>query len=576
MSDKMTLTAIPISSLEKIFSDTDIGKIQTSEFSAMRNEPINFQIAYRMKDENELCKHVGVEVISDIPVSLYSIKSVPVSLMNDAMTDEPFHELFPDVLIPKKTNPELVDGHGNGVGDYACYEKDDLAPLYASGRCNNALWITVNEDGKRLEPGTYPVTFRFYHMESKEELGACTVSIRLIPALLPKQKTYCTNWFHCDCLADAYDVPVFSEKFYEIFKDQVTVAAKNGMNMMLLPAFTPALDTAVGQERMTVQLVKITLNGDTYTFDFSEMKRYIDICRKCGIAYFEHCHLFSQWGAEHTPKIIATVDGKEKQLFGWKTKAAGKKYKAFLDAYLPAVVAFFKEEGLDKKVLFHISDEPSLHHLEQYKRLAAMVKPHLSGQMLGDALSHYAFYKQGITDLPIIFSPKVKDFIGKCKHFWCYYTGVEEPMPMSNRLINTPSRYNRALGYQMYYTRAEGFLHWGYNYYYDKLSYGMANPFIMPANKLGVKAAYSFIVYPGLKGKTYPSIRQKVFGEAMLDIRALQLLERLGGRQCAKALVEKYFGQVGYDTLPESNEQLLAFRAELNDTICNLVEQKGL
>ncbi|MBQ4087627.1 MAG: hypothetical protein IJC78_05205, partial [Clostridia bacterium] len=139
MNDKTTLTAVPISSLEKIFSDTDIGKIQTSEFSAMRNEPINFQIAYRMKDENELCKHVGVEVISDIPVSLYSIKSVPVSRMNEAITDEPFHELFPDVLIPKKTNPELVDGYGNGVSDYACYEKDDLAPLYASGRCNNAL-----------------------------------------------------------------------------------------------------------------------------------------------------------------------------------------------------------------------------------------------------------------------------------------------------------------------------------------------------------------------------------------------------------------------------------------------------
>ena len=77
MNDKTTLTAVPISSLEKIFSDTDIGKIQTSEFSAMRNEPINFQIAYRMKDENELCKHVGVEVISDDGQTAYIIPENP-------------------------------------------------------------------------------------------------------------------------------------------------------------------------------------------------------------------------------------------------------------------------------------------------------------------------------------------------------------------------------------------------------------------------------------------------------------------------------------------------------------------
>lgn len=576
MGEKITLTAIPVSSLEKIYADTEVGPLQTTAFSAMRNEPINFQITYRLDDQDIQCSHVGVKVISDIPVSLYSVKSVPVSLMNNIDPEVPFHELLPDILIPKQTNPELEEGYGNGISDVACFEKDDLAPLYASGRCNNTLWITVNEDSKRLEAGTYPITFRFFQMESKEDLGECTVTVRLIPALLPKQKTYCTNWFHCDCLADFYDVPVFSEKFYKIFRNQVEVAVKNGMNMMFLPAFTPELDTPVGKERMTVQLVKITLDGDTYSFDFSDMKRYIDICRDCGITSFEHCHLFSQWGAANTPKIIATIDGKEKQLFGWKTKAAGKKYRAFLDAYLPAVLAFFKEEGLDKKVLFHISDEPNaLYHMDQYKLLASIVRPYLKGQMLGDALSHYEFYEQGATDLPIVHLGRIKDFVGKCKHFWCYYTGEETATSGSNRKIDTPSRYNRALGYQMYYTETEGFLHWGYNYYYDHLSYAIANPFITPANYMGGLLGSAYIVYPGIKGITYPSIRQKVFSEAMLDIRALQLLERLGGKTCAKALVEKYFGQVGYETLPKSNKELLAFREEVNNTICALVEKKA-
>ena len=34
-----------------------------------------------------------------------------------------------------------------------------------------------------------------------------------------------------------------------------------------------------------------------YRFDFSELKRWIDLCKKCGIEYYEMSHLFSQWGA---------------------------------------------------------------------------------------------------------------------------------------------------------------------------------------------------------------------------------------------------------------------------------------
>ena len=111
MSDKLTLKAVPISSLERIFYDTDAEKIRMASFSGMRNEPINFQVAYQLEntvDPQHLRVHTGVEVISDIPVSLYSIKGVPLSPINDIGSDEPFHELHPDILIPKKTNPEFV------------------------------------------------------------------------------------------------------------------------------------------------------------------------------------------------------------------------------------------------------------------------------------------------------------------------------------------------------------------------------------------------------------------------------------------------------------------------------------
>ena len=105
--------------------------------------------------------------------------------------------------------------------------------------------------------------------------------------------------------------------------------------MILTPQFTPPLDTAVGKERTTVQLVKVEKTADSYAFDFTDLERWIVMCKKNGIRYFEMSHLFSQWGAVAAPKIVGMVDGAEQVLFGWDTPAAGGEYEKFLRIYLP-------------------------------------------------------------------------------------------------------------------------------------------------------------------------------------------------------------------------------------------------
>ena len=42
--------------------------------------------------------------------------------------------------------------------------------------------------------------------------------------------------------------------------------------MLLTPVFTPPLDTAVGGERRTVQLVDVKAEGNQYTFGFANLK----------------------------------------------------------------------------------------------------------------------------------------------------------------------------------------------------------------------------------------------------------------------------------------------------------------
>lgn len=555
-----------LDSLQKVLPE-QTPRTAALPFSAMRNEPFSFQIAYRLTAENGDMLPLYPTLETDLPVSLYSEGFVPVLQADIQDLDDHMRSgLIPDILLPKAVNPKIIEKRCSWMPRYVeCGETVQLQALRDSWQ---VLWITVNENGKRIPAGEHRITVRLHARKDQSLVGEVQVPLHLIDAALPPQKLLYTNWFHCDCLCDTYGVAPFSERFYEIFRSFASSAARHGMNMILLPAFTPALDTPINCERMTVQLVDIVYENGTYQFDFSKMKRFIEESKHCGIQYFEHAHLFSQWGANAAPKIVATVNGRIKQIFGWDTPSTGKRYATFLQAYLPAVRAFLADMGLSKKVLFHISDEPNpTLFTVAYREAAEIVRPLLDGCMVGDALSHYEFYEDGTVQIPIVSTRAIQDFAGRCTSFWAYYTGGEHRHGMSNRLINNTSERNRMLGIQLYYYNIKGFLHWGFNYYYDTLSHGLFDPKLNPNGFNGACAGTSYSVYPAMNGTALSSIRQKVFYEAINDMRALQLLEKLCGRNASIALIEKHYGAVTFITPAESSEKLLSFRAELNAAI---------
>jgi hypothetical protein len=72
------------------------------------------------------------------------------------------------------------------------------------------------------------------------------------------------------------------------------------------------------------------------------------MCDRVGIKYFEIAHFFTQWGAQHAPKVIATVDGVEKRIFGWDTDAFGEEYRTFLRSFVTEFLAHMKKSGNDE------------------------------------------------------------------------------------------------------------------------------------------------------------------------------------------------------------------------------------
>ena len=559
-----------VSSLAKIFPDEISGSTLESA-TALSNEPFSFQVAFKNADLKSDAVQIYVRIETDIGlrnISEYKVGFVPVLRAAPQNADGYFERrqpgLYPDMLLERNVRSE-IENDGFWYDKYC--EQNENNQLNSIAEAYQGLWFTVNEAGENIKPGKYKIAVVFYSSRENTEIGRSELSLEIKNARLTAEAPLYTCWLHCDCLADIYKTEMFSDEHFRIIESFAKKAAETGMNTVLLPAFTPPLDTPVGKERPTAQLVGVTLKNGGYSFDFSLMERYIRIMLKCGIKYFEHSHLFTQWGAKASPKIIADTEGDKKRIFGWETDSRSEEYKRFLKEYLKALMPFLKRLGIKSNTFFHISDEPQKKDIDYYKSAFKTVKPEIGDCKITDALSNYEFFENGCIDIPVVevCSSDIDRFINSCEDFWVYYTGEIMTGGYPNRNITVTGARNRIIGIQMYYTGAKGFLHWGLNYYYDVLSHGLFNPAEDPGGYFQVPGS-SFIVYPGCGGEAIPSARMKVFSEGLNDYRALCTLEKFIGCEKTRKFIADFFGKVDYHLCPD-NDSLLCFRERLNEAL---------
>lgn len=564
MSIIQTIQSWLTSPQERIFANSMPHK-DYDRVSALQNEPVSFCLAFRamyQKSPTERIPDLPISVVAECEgaeIASYAIGNVPLdaTLCEDG---EGAAGPVPDVLLPRITVPEIR------VGDQRLpfYEVGQKYLLNASAVSTGGVWFTFNEAGSTLEAGDREIRVRVISLTTGEIIREHVLHIHVIAAALPEDDFIYTNWFHYDCLADYYGVELYSDAYFDILESYVKNAVKHGQNTLLTPAFTPALDTAVGMERRNVQLVGVKLTDGTYSFDFSLLERFVKMAVSCGMTYFEHCHLFSQWGAASAINIYGERDGKYGRLFSCENAADGDDYAAFLQAYLPAFLDFARELGIADRLLFHVSDEPKDFQLPQYARAYGVVRELLSGYRFGDALSHFELYQSGVVQTPIVATAFAEDFRNRCDDFMLYYTGGTPDERLSNRMLTSAPWKTRILGTQLFAYRATGFLHWGYNYYYGRMSYGIFDPKVDPCGYRNMPGV-SYIAYPGFDRLAYPSIREKQMRDAISDFLALRLLaERVGFDEAERRLTLWLGEKPSVYTLPKSGETLLSLRERVN------------
>ena len=454
---------------------------------------------------------------------------------------------------------------------------DILLPLMRKGLgipiLNQQLHSVVLDIEGDLAAGTYPLTLSLYSAptpdltDESELMAENTIEIEVIDAELPPQELRYTNWFYADGLANYYNVEPFSDRHFEICENFVKTAVKNGINMILTPVFTPPLDTGIGWERTTTQLVKVIRENGVYSFDFSLLDRWIDMLNRQGVKYIEISHLFTQWGAYAAPKVMATVDGEYKKLFGWDDSASGEEYVTFIRAFLTELTAHLEARGDKERTYFHISDEPQGQHLAQYKTNKHNVANILKGWKLLDALSEVEFYKEGLCEIPVPSTGAIESFMPEdIKERWTYYC-CGPWIKASNRLMAMSLARTRSIGMQLYKYGIEGFLHWGYNFYNNCHSYDAVNPFINAVAGYWCCGGDAHVVYPAQDGTPLESIRIKAIKQGIDDMRVMKLAESYYGKEAVVAAIESVMGELNFMTCANDSATMQKVRDAIDDMI---------
>jgi hypothetical protein len=532
-------------STAKIFGNGDYSAIrETLHLSALGGERVSFQAAFRQRLDWQAWGRLTVDAPPGIAVQVRRVRNMPGYVSPRYKTDDAYIStndgVYPDLL-----------------------EAMDMEWLPLSSHTWQSVWVDMFVPNG-AKAGLFPVCLTLTKRNG-EASASVTVQLEIINADLPKLPIPRTHWFHADCLAQYYNVAVFSEKHWEIIENFAACAVAHGMNTLLTPIHTPPLDTAVGGERLTVQLIDVSESNGIYTFDFNKLERWVSMCRKIGIEYIEIAHLYTQWGAKHAPKIMGTKNGIYQRLFGWETDALGKSYNNYLQQMLPALTRKLTEWGITDKTFFHISDEPTKAQMAHYTAARNQVTPLLHGYKIIDALTDYDFYAQGAVTVPIPSVTHIQPFVdGNVPEFWCYFCCADSYL-VPNHFLMQPSYRNRILGTLLYKYNVKGFLHWGYNFYNSMHSLYPVDPMRVTDADGAFPSGDAFLVYPDPGGKPLASLRLMVAQEGFNDYCALTLLEEKIGRDGVLDLIDEGLAEpLGFARIPLDEGYVVELRRRVN------------
>ena len=497
------------SSLKRIFLNSEPGSADSPELLVPRNGRVSFQVGVR--NERPLATNVRCDISGGGEGLSVSVRRVGYVPMRFNTTGTPAAELDcgPGLVPDPLFNDQVCD-----VGPFECA----------------AFWITVKVPAD-AKPGPHDVNVRVtftdqdWWRDHTPKTADLKATVQVSEFVVQKRRDFpVIHWWRGECLWDYYKTGMWEdEKLWAITRNYLQNMIDHGTNSIYVPIFHFRRETF----QRPCQLLRVTEpEPGKYTFDFSNVHRFVKLAKECGFEHYEFSAFWIYWAAKNPVRVYQWVDGKAVMLWPPDSDGHGPEFHNFLKQFLPEFHKFLVAEDILDKSYFHISDEPGEgESLENYKKGREFLHenaPWMKGKVI-DALSSIEFGKQKLTDNPIPMISAAQAYIDAKIPHWVYFC-CEPKGAYLQRLLDTPLPKIRMAGWLFYKLQAKGFLHWGYNYWHALEQEKMIDPFSDATAALWptIPPGDPFVVYPGADGKPIDSIRWEVFAESLQDYAVLQ------------------------------------------------------
>jgi hypothetical protein len=388
---------------------------------------------------------------------------------------------------------------------------------------SRSFWVSleISSDAKVGEREftvqmTLPQTKKVVELPVKIEISELVVQ--------PRKDFPVVHWWRGEATWDYYKTGMFEDqRWWDITKAQMEDMLAHGSDVAFVPIFFERRETF---KRPCQMLIVNEPSPGKYEFDFSTVKRFLDLTKEIGFKKFEWQHFWIYWGVENPMRIYKKVDGKYVMLWDPNISGFSDTYLSFLKQFLPQFHDFLVQEKVLDDSYFHLSDEPGGgEHIVRYRKAREILHdlaPWMQGKVM-DALSNIEYGRQGITDIPIPIVSSAQAYIDAKIPHWVYFC-CSPTGPWLNRFYDTPLAKIRMSGMLFYHLGAKGFLHWGYNYWHKMEQEVIGDPFHDASNASwpGIPYGDPFMIYPGADGKPIDSLRWEVFAESLQDYAILQ------------------------------------------------------
>lgn len=342
------------------------------------------------------------------------------------------------------------------------------------------------------------------------------INVKVWPVTMRKPDFPNVNWAfdfdHCMKLWNGGEpVERYSEDHVDYLKQLYAIMAEGYQTMVMLPIWN------------TVKMTEV--EKGKWEFDFTRFDEYVRLTDEAGVLQTMQIEelghrIIPSWTGPMGLFVPVFKDGKmDKET----CPPDDPRVREFYSCFIPALKAHIEELGWGDRCYMKICDEPVDDNADSYNKAVGLLKEYWPDMNVLEACQ-----STKITGSVDAWCPQMdywhnnykfyQDRKAKGDEVWfytCCYPQAEYP----NRFIEQPLLKTRMLFWMAHKYKADGYLHWGFNYWVD-------DPYVetsMPGTGTSLPGGDAWIIYPGER-KMFRSIRFEQHRDGIEDLTLLQML----------------------------------------------------